>query len=373
MALIPFIAACGGGGGGAGEPILTTPAKTIATQETAENGQESGTGDVTSQVGGTNPTPDPSPVVEGNSGNLTDPDPQPSVSPQTGTDITSGPQTGQTTTTAPITEPTTKPTTEPVIEPTTGTGTEGGEIVVIEPPTVITPPTPAPTPTPVEPETETKTSYEKLHNLTASTSNLFALFEKNVTDLIPSAAHYDAQSQVITHLAESNLTDILVLSGLDYVGSVSFVKDGHSYTGFIGIPTAEGDMPNGTFTYQGAASAVIKSAIGNGIEDLSNGVTTITMTTADGPSLTAQMIFAGDASIDTIVFNTTDINGSGFQGGTLTTSKNGEAVVILRDGDKIVSQGQFFGPDAVNVAGQILATAGGGDNSINAIFYVVKD
>jgi len=242
---------------------------------------------------------------------------------------------------------------------------------------VITPPTPAPTaaptPRPVEPETETKTSYEKLHNLTASTSNLFALFEKNVTDLIPSAAHYDAQTQVITHLAESNLTDILVLSGLDYVGSVSFVKDGHSYTGFIGIPTAEGDMPNGTFTYQGAASAVIKSAIGNGIEDLSNGVTTITMTTADGPSLTAQMIFAGDASIDTIVFNTTDINGSGFQGGTLTTSKNGEAVVILRDGDKIVSQGQFFGPDAVNVAGQILATAGGGDNSINAIFYAVKD
>ena len=276
---------------------------------------------------------------------------------------------GQTTTTAPTTEP----TTEPVIEPTTGTGTEGGEIVVIEPPTVITPPTPAPTPTPVEPETETKTSYEKLHNLTASTSNLFALFEKNVTDLIPSAAHYDAQSQVITHLAESNLTDILVLSGLDYVGSVSFVKDGHSYTGFIGIPTAEADMPNGNFNYQGAASAVIKSAIGNGIEDLSNGVTTITMTTADGPSLTAQTIFAGDASIDTIVFNLTDINGSGFQGGTLTSSKNGEAVVILRDGDKIVSQGQFFGPDAVNVAGQILATAGGGDNSINAIFYIVKD
>ena len=121
------------------------------------------------------------------------------------------------------------------------------------------------------------------------------------------------------------------------------------------------------------ASAVIKSAIGNGIEDLSNGVTTITMTTADGPNLTAQMIFAGHASIDTIVFNTTDINGSGFQGRTLSTSKNGEAVVILRDWDKIVSQGQFFATDAVNVAGQILATAGGGDNSINAIFYAVKD
>ena len=57
----------------------------------------------------------------------------------------------------------------------------------------------------------------------------------------------------------------------------------------------------------------------------------------------------------------------GFRGGTLTTSKNGEVVVILRDGDKIVSKGQFFGPDAVNVAGQILATAGGGDNSINAM------
>ena len=224
-------------------------------------------------------------------------------------------------------------------------------------------------------QSQASTGYEKLHSMNSSSSNIVALFEANASELIKSKASFDHNTQTLTHEVKTKLSNVKVLEGLDYVGSVSFDKNGKRYNGYIGIPTAAADMPKGTFTYQGKANAVIKNESGSGVNDLTDGNATTTLKTTGTASLTTVMKFATNAnySIDTIEFKTSAISGSGFSGGTVSTYKDGAAKPIVRSEDQIVSQVQFFGPSAVNVAGQVLATKGGGDNSINATFYAVKD
>lgn len=228
----------------------------------------------------------------------------------------------------------------------------------------------------ITPTAPNSTVYEKLDQLSQSTATLQAVVTQNATTLINDAVAYDADTQSVTlrgaTVAVGTNSDLTVLNGLDYVGRVTAAMGQDTYTGFVGVKTATTDMPSTqTVTLAGQAQATIKLPATGGNQDLT-GTSTVKLTLGDINRVDVDMMFAGDGTIDKIQYHNATLSGSGFSGGTLTTSKNGTAVAILRDSDRVVGQGQFFGPQAANVAGQVLATSGTGDNSVNAQFYGVK-
>lgn len=205
-------------------------------------------------------------------------------------------------------------------------------------------------------------TYETMDALTDATTHLDVSMLKNQTDFVSKSGTYSASTQSITHVDTTAISDLYTLTGMDYVMGIQYAY----YQGFVRVPTAADDIPTTATTYTGSATARV--TYNNVSYDLTNGTSDITLTQGNTPKLNVDMTFYDPADpIDQIVFQTSTFDGSRFSGGTVDTFKNNTAVDITQ-GDNIQSLGNLYGPNAENIAGQIIATAGDGNNSLWAVF-----
>jgi hypothetical protein len=205
-------------------------------------------------------------------------------------------------------------------------------------------------------------TYETMDALTDATTHLDVSMLKNQTDFVSKSGTYSASTQSVTHVDTTDVSDLEMLTGMDYVMGIEYAD----YQGFIGVTTAADDIPTTTTTYSGSATARV--TYNNVSYDLTNGISDITLAMGNVPNLNVDMTFNDPADpIDQIVFQTSTFDGSRFSGGTVDTLKNNTAVDIAQ-GDNIQSLGNLYGPNAENIAGQIIATAGDGNNSLWAMF-----
>ncbi len=208
--------------------------------------------------------------------------------------------------------------------------------------------------------------YETMDALSAATKTLDVRASKNTETFEKLTATYDANSKSI-NMTEGD-TSLTVLNGLSYVQGITV----GSYDGFIGVTTANADMPTSRVSYQGGASASIRLSGSNGLADNTDGNSLATLDVSANPKLTVTMnnFTSSDDTIDTITYETSTFAGSSFSGRQVTTTKSGAAVNVIGN-DTVQSLGGLYGPDGQDLAGQVIASQNG-SASLIARFFATK-
>lgn len=147
----------------------------------------------------------------------------------------------------------------------------------------------------------------------------------------------------------------------------------HDTTGIVGIATLANDMPKSTTsTYNGEAEAIVITSVGG--FDLNEGsskvvanfsTNKVTVTLNDFTAINQNTGKASSAPIDEIKISNMSLSGSGFSGGTFSTTKAGAAVNITGANNSNAARGSFFGINAGNTApaevgGHVLMQGDGG-------------
>lgn len=147
----------------------------------------------------------------------------------------------------------------------------------------------------------------------------------------------------------------------------------HDATGIVGIATLANDMPNNsTSTYNGEAEAIVITAAGGFDLNKGNskvvanfGTSKVSVTLNGFTAIDQTTGIAGSAPIDEIKIADMSLNGSGFSGGSFSTTKAGTIVDITGANNSNAAQGSFFGMNAGNTApaevgGHVLMQGDGG-------------
>jgi len=160
-------------------------------------------------------------------------------------------------------------------------------------------------------------------------------------------------------------TQVTVFAGsglgteMQFLTPVTITAPTGSGSAILGLVTNPSDMPTGSASATFVGQSSINVANGGGTFEMTGTATTAVNFGANDVDVTLNGFTSSSnpAPFDTLQINNMRISGSGFSGGSLSTSLDGQNVDVVGSSATFQSRGGFFGFDTEN---SIPAEVGGG-------------
>lgn len=146
---------------------------------------------------------------------------------------------------------------------------------------------------------------------------------------------------------------------MQYLTPVTITAPIGSGSAILGLVTNPGDIPTGAASTIFVGQSSVNVANGAGAFEMTGTATTVADFGANDVDVTLGSFTSSSnpAPFDTLQINNMTLSGSGFSGGSLTTTLGGQGVDVVGSGATFRSRGSFFGFDTAN---SVPAEVGGG-------------